>query len=320
MALAPQVEQLLAAMTADFPAVETLSGAEARAVTRARRPAPAAPEQVAEIVDRRIEAWSGPLPVRVYRPLEPAGQPPPVVVFLHGGGWVICDLDSHDGACRSLGNGLGAVVVSVDYRLAPEHPWPAAADDALAAVDWVAAHSAELDVDAARLLVAGDSAGGNLAAVTTLALRDRGGPALRAQILVYPVIAPDFTTASYRDNGHGYFLTAAAMRWYWEQYDPGLAHAEDPHLVPLRAGSLVGAAPAFIITAELDPLRDEGEAYAAALAAAGVPVWSKRWDGLFHGFLFLDQLDIAAEARTELYQAVRPVLSGGVEGTQQACR
>jgi acetyl esterase len=234
VALDPQAEALLQQME-DFPAVETLRAPQARLLTKARRPTPAEVEPVAEVTDRRINAWSGGLTVRVYRPADPAGAPPPAVVYFHGGGWVLYDLDTHDAAGRSACNGLGAVVISVDYRLAPEHPWPAAADDALAALDWVHAHAGELGVDPQRLVVAGDSAGGNLAAVTALAARDRG-PAVAAQILVYPVIAPDFTTVSYRENGDGaYSLTTAAMRWYWEQYDPGLRHADDPRLVPTRA-------------------------------------------------------------------------------------
>jgi acetyl esterase len=311
----PQAKALLQQME-DSPAVETLSATEARVMSKARRPQPTNVEPVADVTDRHIDAWSSELPVRLYRPAEPAGTPSPAVVYFHGGGWVVGDLDTHDAACRSACNGLGAVIVSVDYRLAPEYPWPAAADDALAALDWVHGHTGELGVDRQRLVVAGDSAGGNLAAVTALATRDRGVPVLAAQILVYPVIAPDFTTASYRENGEGeYSLTTTAMRWYWEQYDPGLRHADDPHLVPSRARSLAGVAPAFVITAEYDPLRDEGEDYAAALNAARVPVWCRRAPGMFHGFFPIMQgLDVATATRAELWGAARQLLGTVPQG------
>ncbi|MFB4317658.1 alpha/beta hydrolase [Actinomadura sp. 21ATH] len=265
------------AMTAGFPALgETvLDAAEARAVLAAA-PVPDVPRTpVARVEDRA----AGDVPVRIYWPDAPA--PAPVVVFFHGGGFVLCDLDSHDGLARDLCAGAGAIVVSVDYRRAPEHRHPAAADDAYAAAAWAHAHAAELGGDPGRLAVAGDSAGGALAALTALRARDGGGPPLRHQLLVYPVTDAAMDTASYRDHAADGFLTAKAMAWYWEQY---LGGADGRDASPLRAADLSGLPPACVITAEHDPLRDEGEAYAERLAAAGVPVEARRFPGTFHGF------------------------------------
>ena len=206
-------------------------------------------------------------------------------MYFHGGGWVIGSLETHDGTCRELAAGAGCVVVSVDYRLAPEHRYPAAAEDCYAATRWCAEHAAELAIDARRIAVGGDSAGGNLAAVVAQMARDRGGPGLVLQLLVYPVTDHDFGTASYRDNAAGYLLTAADMRWFWGHYlGDDTARGAEPYASPLRAASLAGLPPALVITAELDPLRDEGEAYARALEAAGVAAKLHRYDGMIHGF------------------------------------
>jgi acetyl esterase len=245
----------------------------------------------------------------VYRP-EPIGGPAlPVVVFFHGGGWSICDLDTHDGTCRSLANGACAVVVSVDYRLAPEHKFPAAADDAYAATQWVFDHSDELGVDADRLAVAGDSAGGNLAAVVPLMARDRGGPPIRFQLLIYPVTDFSFDTDSYRDNAEGYFLHRASMEWYWRQdlsSDEAGAH---PYASPLRVADASGLPPGMVMTAEFDPLRDEGEAYGRKLADAGVPFTVRRYDGVFHGFFSMVAfLEGAKQATADAHAALRDAL------------
>jgi acetyl esterase len=200
------------------------------------------------------------------------------------------------------------VVLSVDYRLAPEHRFPAAAEDAYAATAWAFAHAAELGAVPSRLAVAGDSAGGNLAAVVPLMARDRGGPPLRSQVLVYPAVDCAQNTPSCRDNGEGYFLTAAHMRWYWEQY-LGAADGAHPYASPLRATDLRGLPPAYVVTAEFDPLRDEGEAYAQRLRDAGVPVIVRRYDGMFHGFFSLaDLLPAAREANVAVFAALREAL------------
>jgi acetyl esterase len=243
-----------------------------------------------------------------------AGAALPLVAFFHGGGWVLCGLDSHDEACRQLANGTGAIVMSVDYRLAPEHRFPTAAEDAYAATRWLADHGADLGGDPARLAVAGDSAGGNLAASVALMARDRGGPALVFQLLVYPVLDHSFDTGSYKENATGYFLTVDAMRWFWAQYLGPHGDGSDPYVSPLRAADLSGLPPAHVVTAEFDPLRDEGEAYAARLSAAGVPTEARRYDGAFHGFFSMTAvLDAAAAASAAAHTALRGALHAAGE-------
>ena len=263
--------------------------------------------KVAEVSDRRIPGPAGEIPVRIYRP---EGRAPfPALVYFHGGGWVIGSVETHDGSCRDLANRIGCVVVSVDYRLAPESRFPAAAEDCFAATRWVAAHAGELGVDARRIGVGGDSAGGNLAAVVALMARDRSGPALRHQLLVYPVTDADFTRASYRENAEGYLLTTKAMEWFWGHYAPEAAQRTEPYAAPLRAKDLAGLPPAFVLTAEYDPLRDEGEAYAQRLEQAGVPTVRTRYAGAIHGFFAMGLLaQVARDAVDEAVAAVRAAL------------
>jgi acetyl esterase len=242
------------------------------------------PTPVASVEDRAIPGPGGEIPLRIYRP-EGSG-PHPLVLWFHGGGWVIGDLDSHDEVSRQLCAGIGAVVVAVDYRLAPEAKFPAAPEDCYAATAWAAAHAAELGADGQRLCVAGDSAGGNLAAVVCMMARERGGPAIRHQLLIYPVTDFNFDTASYRDNAEGYFLTRDMMRWFWGHYLEDAAQGENPLASPLR-GELEGLPPATVITAGYDPLRDEGMAYSDALARAGVDVEHRYFAGMIHGFVSL---------------------------------
>lgn len=292
-------------MSRAFPDIGRVSVEKARQGARALVANEQA-EPVHEVRDDRFDGPAGPIGVRIYRP-GPGVRP--AVVFFHGGGWTICDLDSHDGACRALANGSGAVVVSVDYRLAPEHRFPAALEDAEAAVRWVAGAGGELGVDAGRVAVAGDSAGGNLAAAVCLALRERSGPPVVFQLLVYPVLDAGMDTSSYRDNAEGYFLTAQHLRWYWDQYVPDAAQRDDQLASPLRARDLSGLPPAHIVTAEHDPLRDEGEAYANRLRDAGVAVTNVRYGGAFHGFFSLGAfLPAAAQATATAYAAVRAAL------------
>jgi acetyl esterase len=259
------------------------------------------------VENRSVPGPDGPVPVRIYWPQTAPPAPLPALVYFHGGGWVICDLDTHDPTCRAITNNVGCVVVSVDYRLAPEHKVPAAAEDAYTATHWAAGNATDLGVDATRIAVGGDSAGGNLTAAVALMARDRHAPELVFQLMVYPVtdiIAMD--TPSYRDNGEGYFLTTAAMGWYRHQYLTDLSEASHPYASPLHADDLSGLPPALVITAELDPLRDEGEAYASRLRASGVPAVASRYDGVFHGFFSLGNLlDAAKQANDEAYAALR---------------
>lgn len=239
---------------------------------------------IAHVEDRKIPGPAGAeIPVRIYRP--EGDQPQPAIVYYHGGGWVIGGLNTHDGTCRALADAVGAIVVSVDYRLAPEHPFPAPVDDAFAALHWVRDHATDLGVDATRIAVAGDSAGGNLAAVVAQLTRDVGGPSLCFQLLVYPVTDHEFDSVSMNDNAEGYFLTRDAMKWFYNHYLNDPSEGADPRVSPLRAPNLSRLAPAFVITAEFDPLRDQGVAYATAMAEAGTPVQSCTYDGMFHGFL-----------------------------------
>jgi acetyl esterase len=264
----------------------------------AGRPGP----EVASLAERSVPGPAGAIPVRVYAL--------PGIVYFHGGGFVIGGLDSHDGTCRALANASGCAVVSVDYRLAPEHRFPAAPEDCYAALRFVAEHGEELGIDPRRLAVAGDSAGGNLAAVTALLARERRGPDLRFQLLVYPVADHAFDTASYRDNAEGYFLTAAMMRWFWGHYLERPEQGDDPLASPLRAKDLAGLPPALVITAEYDPLRDEGEAYAERLRKAGVAAELLRYDGQIHGFFSLfDALDDGRAAVERAGAALRAALA-----------
>jgi acetyl esterase/lipase len=252
-------------------------------------------QAVARVEERRIPGPAGQIPLRIYTP-EARGTLP-VLVYYHGGGWVIGTFDTHDAVCRHLANRSEAIVVSVDYRMAPEHKFPAAAEDCYAATCWVASNAAALGADPKRLAVGGDSAGGTLAAVVSLMARDRGAPRIAFQLLVYPVTDHSYDTPSYRENADGYLLTKDAMVWFWNHYlrEPG--DGANPYASPLRAASLAGLPPAMVITAEYDPLRDEGEAYARRLREAAVPVTLKRYDGMIHGFFILTGVfDEAIEA------------------------
>jgi acetyl esterase len=262
------------------------------------------PEPIAKVEDRTIPVPGAELPVRIYRP---SGDGPlPILVYFHGGGWVIGDLDTHDGICRSLANGAGCIVVAVDYRLAPEHRFPGAAEDCYAATVWVAENARSLGGDPARIAVGGDSAGGQLTAVVSLMARDRGGPPLVYQVMIYPVTDYSYGTGSYREFADGYLLNKELMTYFWSQYLADEADGRSPHASPLRAPDLSGLPPALVITAEYDPLRDEGEAYAARLREAGVPVTLTRYDGVFHAFFVMSTVvDQCRAARQEAAAALR---------------
>jgi acetyl esterase len=282
MPVHPEAQQLLAALdAAGLPPFEHMSVPQAREAAKGFIDLQGEPEQIA-VEDRKIPGPAGDVPVRVYTPAGDGLKP--VIVYFHGGGWVIGDLDVCDNPVRRIANRTGAVVVSVDYRLAPEHVYPAAFDDSYAATAWVAEHAAELGGDPERIATCGDSAGANLAAAVAIAARDRHGPRLAAQLLIYPVTDFDFTTESYKQNGEGYLLTKGSMQWFWAHYLGAQELGKDAFACPARADNLVGLPPAFVATAEFDPLRDEGEAYAANLRTAGVDVTAKRYDGMLHGF------------------------------------
>jgi acetyl esterase len=267
------------------PATHTLPVAEARRLYEARIAVMAPPAKVAKVEQRSIDGPGGPIELRIYTPI--GSGPFPLMVFFHGSGFVLCSLDTHDGMCRNLAAGIGCVVLSVDYRLAPEHKFPAGLDDCLTATRWAAAHAAELSADPARIMLAGDSAGGNMAAVTALRVRDEGGPALVGQMLLYPVT--DYHTPgtpSYVENADGYGLTRDTMEWFWEHYLNDAAEAVHPYASPLRAPDLADLPAAYVMSAEYDPLRDEAERYGERLRAAGVPAEITRRSGMNHGFLF----------------------------------
>jgi acetyl esterase len=288
--LDPQARALLDQIAAaGIPPSHLLSVADAREMQLTRkRMLGGTPPPIANVTERSIPGPAGAIPVRLYTPEGSA--PFPVLVYFHGGGWVAGNLDTHDDTCRAVANEAGCIVASIDYRLAPEHKFPAAAEDAYAATCWAAEHAAEIGADPERLAIGGDSAGGNLAAVVALMARDRRGPAIVHQLLVYPVTDYSFDTPSYRDNAEGYLLTRASMEWYWGHYLASDADGDNPYASPLRAGDLSGLPPALVITAEYDPLRDEGEAYAKRLREAGVPVMSTCYPGMIHGFFGQFQL------------------------------
>ncbi len=282
----PQARDFLDRLNAaSLPTVDKLTPAQARAQMEVSARFLGRPPRVSEVRDVKIDGPGGPIPIRVVRPIRPDEGPLPVVVYFHGGGWVVGDLASHEGLCRALANASGAIVASVGYRLAPEHPFPAAADDAFAAYSWFASRAGEVGGDPSRVAACGDSAGGNLAAVVCLMARDRGVPGPTLQALAYPALDCDFETESYRRFAEGHLLSRDEMMWYWDQYLPDRADRARPYASPLRAESLAGLPPALVITAGHDVLRDEGERYAGRLHAEGVPTTLSRYPGMIHGFL-----------------------------------
>ena len=302
MAVTPEVRSLLDAMTAlgnppiDEQTPEQVRDAYGQFTALASR------AEMASVTDRTFPGPVGAVPVRVYVPAGEPG-PRPVLVYFHGGGWVIGDLESHDATVRALAVASGVTVLAVDYRLAPENPFPAAVDDCLAAVRWVAEPStaADLAIDPARMAVGGDSAGGNLAAVVAQQLRDTG-PELRFQLLVYPVTEMHLSHPSIDENADGYFLTKADMTWFRGHYC-GDHDWNDPRMSPLHAAddAVRGVAPALVITAEYDPLRDEGEAYAVKLQAARVDAKASRYDSVIHGFFSMS--DLVPEGKAAIDEA-----------------
>jgi len=277
---------------ANRPPYDTVTPAEAREMSRQTRPAVQPdPPDMASVKNITVPAPHGAIPVRVYKPktLAKAGLEPGLVYY-HGGGWVIGDLESHDVACRQIATEAGMIVTAVDYRLAPEHKFPAAVDDAIAATTWVAANAEKLGIDVTQLFVGGDSAGGNLAAVVAMHARDNGGPRIRGQVLIYPVTDLAMTTASYRDPETGVLLTHALMCWFRDHYLAEPAEIDDWRASPLRMANLKGLPPAFVLTVGADPLHDEGEEFARRLKQAGVAVTHVDYPGQFHAFITMGRI------------------------------
>ncbi len=308
MPLDPQARSLLEQLEAlGAPPLSQQTPEEARAGFAVLAAVAGKPADPVPTEDRSVPGPAGDIPVRIYRP--EGDHPLPVVVYFHGGGWVIGDIASHDTICQRLATGVPALVVSVDYRLAPEHPFPAAVDDCDAATGWVSARAAEFGGDPGRLAVAGDSAGGNLAAVVAIHARDADGPPIAFQLLIYPGTDMTCSLPSHTENGKGYLLDSDTIGWFRGNY---LAEADPRHpdASPLFADDLSGLPPALVVTAEFDPLRDEGEAFAERLRQAGVVVTTSRYDGMIHGFYGLDSVfDAAKRATLETVVALREGLS-----------
>ncbi|MFG2001924.1 alpha/beta hydrolase [Spirillospora sp. NPDC048911] len=300
----------LTALAGPEPTIEDMRREVGAAVFAARRDLP-------QVIDTAVPAAGGPVPVRLYRPVPPGGPPLPAVIYFHGGGWVIGDLECVDAACRELAARARCAVISVDYRLAPEHPFPAAVEDAWAVTAAVVRDPGPYGVDARAVAVAGDSAGGNLAAVVALLARERALP-LAHQLLVYPVTDTAMDTPSHAEFATGYGLDGPALARFMELYR-GVADPADPRLAPLRAPDLAGVAPATVITAEYDILRDEGEAYAHRMRAAGVPVELRRFDGVVHAFFLLPEIfDAGVEAMEFAVRRLRAAFDDAISGEMGA--
>ena len=306
--LDPQVKVLLDQMAAaNQPAFHSQTPADARNAMRAMLNVLGPGPEVDKVENRKIPGPAGEIPVRIY---TPAAKPNGILVYFHGGGWVVGDLDSHDYVCRALTNDAGCTVVSVDYRLAPEHKFPAGPEDCYAATQWVAKNAAALGSDADHIAVGGDSAGGNLAAAISLMARDRGGPRIRHQMLIYPATDAAMDTASQKEfTADGFVLSKLDMEWFWGYYLANKKDGENPYASPSRARDLKNLPPAHVITASHDPLRDEGEAFAEQLKKAGNKVTVKRYEGVVHGFVSLQAaIDQGRTANRELAEELKASL------------
>jgi len=288
----PEIAGLVDMMGATpVPELSSLSPEGARQFSKEMFPEAEEPEPVGDVMELSIS--DGGIPVRVYVP-ESEG-PYPTLVYYHGGGWVIGDLDSHDETCRVLASGADCMVVSVDYRLSPEHEFPTPLEDCYTAFEWVFENADSMQVDTDNVFVGGDSAGGNLAAAVALFARDNGGPETARQVLVYPVTDHSFDTPSYEENGDGGLLSRDDMEWFWDQYLRDEMDGKNPYASPLKAQSLEGLPPATVVTCGLDPLRDEGAAYARRLEEAGVPVTHHNYEDCIHGIaqFLADPMDLS---------------------------
>jgi acetyl esterase len=311
----PQVRAFLAAVAAEnAPSTHEVTVAQARAGARSYAAMTGAPEDVYSVTHDFIPGPTSDLPIAIYRPEEAQGSAP-VLVYFHGGGWMVANIAIVDSVVRSLANRTGCVVISVNYQKAPEHKFPTPMDDCFAAVKWIAEHAVELGVDVHRLAVGGDSAGGNLAAAVALRARDEGAPAIIHQLLVYPALQFGSDTESARRNGSGYWLDHVTIQYFWNQYVGSAEDGANPYCSPLLADDHHGLPPAMIVTAEFDPLEDEGRAYAGILEQAGVPVSLRQYDGMIHGFLWMAGVfdrtgellnDIGGELRAVMNAASQP--------------
>lgn len=304
MSLDPQMAALVAAMSNQpIPDYENLSAVDFRKGADGKRIPRDHLEAIHSVENLEIPGPGGKLPVRLYRPAS--DQPLPVLVYFHGGGFVVGDLDTHDNICRALSNRLPALVISVGYRLAPEHKYPAAVDDAYAASLWAASNAQDWGGDPSRLMVGGDSAGGNLAAVVCQQALERGAPAIAHQLLLYPVCDNNLQRDSYLSVGKGYFLETEMMNWFWKQYLNVPEDGEQPYACPLKAPNLSGLPPATVVTGGFDPLCDEGIAYARRLTQAGVATQHLHVDGAIHGFLsFIGMIELSNQTLQAAVQAV----------------
>jgi acetyl esterase/lipase len=304
MPLHPQVKVVLDLMEKAGPPLHHLSPQQARESTLAMRANKGEVEPVGKVEDRTVKGPGGDIPIRVYTPNGRGLFP--LLVYFHGGGWVVGSIETVDASCRSLTNLTNCITVSVDYRLAPEHKFPAAPDDCYAATTWTALNAASIHGDPRRIAIGGESAGANLAAAVALMAQERGTPSIALQLLLYPVMDHACNTPSCRENAQGYFLTTERMNWFWNHYLRNDADGENPLASPLRAKRLQGVAPAVISTAEFDPLRDEGAEYAKKLREAGVPVEYKCYEGLIHGFMGMQKaVEPARKAVEEAAAALR---------------
>lgn len=312
MALDPQVEALLAEMAqTPMTPLSQLRIEQARRQMAAAKAGVGEPQEVLSVEDTQINVDGGHITLRIYRSTS---EPRPAIVYYHGGGWVLGSIDTHDGYCRALANEAQAVVVSVEYRLAPEHLYPTAAEDCYTATKWVSENSDEIGAQVGRLAVAGDSAGGNLAAAVALMAKDRGGPEIDLQVLIYPITDHDVNTPSYKDFAEGYMLTRDSMIWFWDHYCPEISARNEPYASPARTADLSGLPPALVQTAGFDPLCSEGDDYANKLADAGVPVVHTCYEGMIHGFTRrFEGLDKATDALKEVAAAYREFVAPNLD-------
>ena len=300
----PQVRTFLNELAAqNRPGWETMAPSAGRALFASFTAVFGEGPKLYRVEDRTV---AGHVPVRCYWPTDEDNLP--VVIYFHGGGWVLGNLDTHDSLCRKIASESGCVVVAVDYRLAPDAKFPAAFDDSFAATAYVSEHADEFNIDPARLVVVGDSAGGNLAAAVAIRAAEVGSPAIRSQVLIYPVVEPNFETESYLAHAEGFGLSRKTMMWFWEQYLGDDLDSSHPHAVPSRATNLSEVPPAHVITAEFDVLLTEGEAYAKRLQAAGVATTIRRYDGMIHGFIhFSGIFDVGKQAVKDVAEHLRLV-------------
>ena len=303
MPLDPQAKIVLEQRAAaNLPANDTISPAQAR--VHSRLSPPTVGPKVTKEEDKLVTGSDGKLTARIFTP-EGVG-PFPVLVWFHGGGWVIGDLDRSDGVCRSMCGDANCIVISVDYRLAPETKFPGPVEDCYAATKWAYENASSLNGDPDKILVGGDSAGGNLAATVSIMAKDRKTPKIIFQVLVYPVITKDFTTQSYKDNGESYGLTKGTMIWFWDQYLKNESDADNPYAAPIKNKNPEGLPEAFLLTAEYDPLKDEGEAYAKFLNQHSVKTEYICYEGMIHGFFgMIDDLDASKQAISDVANAIK---------------